>query len=547
MKTINVTSATFMSAASLLSASLFTEVTGLSSSAQSSLVAHYDGRIGLDTTGSVVNSWTPVDGNGVLISSMTATSTASGAGAPELINYNGSSSLIFTDSTGSGDGRYLTGSLSNSASSDFTVIWLGHYKNGAPFATSGTYAYNIGPNNISHQRDDFGDGFRVELYNGTTYGGDDITALDGVDTVWSTVLTADSHTAYANGINLNVAGAPTNNVVANATINIGAFNASGYDLVGEISHILVFDTSLSNADRLLIEDWLAQQARPPAISISVQNKIAELTWTGAGHLLSSDDLKEWRVEAGATSPMTWTIDKNREFFRLAKQFTEVPKGAVFRTQVTSYTWRDLEYDLDSGDLYLCGEQTHGLDLYDAGGNDFWWCYMNSGSAGSGLLEFLMDNNLNAAAMKATATSGGWAGYTAANYSFLTFQPLASHKTYINTDAPSSPGGQETTRAYTDDYTEIPSDGLLFTVYRNSNSGIAYFGLGGPSLASVVSSRPPGDGTAEHDNGVRYDIALKVNIPLSDEKKLELLNKFKPVTPLYDDTYQPYYLVHPPGL
>ena len=86
----------------------------------------------------------------------------------------------------------------------------GNYKAEAPFATSGTYVYNIGPNNTSHQRDDGKGGFVVEQYNGTTYAGDDITAYDGVTTVWSTVITADNHTFYANGENLNVGGTPSN-------------------------------------------------------------------------------------------------------------------------------------------------------------------------------------------------------------------------------------------------------------------------------------------------------------------------------------------------
>jgi len=106
-----------------------------------------------------------------------------------------------------------------------------------------------------------------------------------------------------------------------------------------------------------------------------------------------------------------------------------------------------------------------------------------------------------------------------------------------------PGGLETT----DDSTTIPLTGLLYAVYRNSGSATAYFGLGGPSLDAVVTPRPPGDGTANHDNGLRYDIAFKVNIPLTEEKKLEFINQFTPVIPLYHDSSVPYYLVHPAGL
>ena len=75
---------------------------------------------------------------------------------------------MFDDTAEGDDGRYLEGTLSNDGSTAFTVIWRGQYSADAPFATSGTYAYNIGPNATSHQRDDGKGGFVVEQYNGTT-------------------------------------------------------------------------------------------------------------------------------------------------------------------------------------------------------------------------------------------------------------------------------------------------------------------------------------------------------------------------------------------
>ena len=188
---LSATIATYSICLSDTSASLFDDVPGLSTAARSALVAHYDGRTGVATTGSVVESWIPVDGDGMLLPGMVASSTQRGSGAADLITYDGSDRLIFDDTSTAADGRYLSGSLANSGTSDFTIFWLGHYKDGAPFATSGTYAYNVGLNNISHQRDDGNGGFRVEMYNGTTYTGDDIIAYDGIDTVWSTVITAD--------------------------------------------------------------------------------------------------------------------------------------------------------------------------------------------------------------------------------------------------------------------------------------------------------------------------------------------------------------------
>ncbi|MBI24406.1 MAG: hypothetical protein CMN05_12610 [Roseibacillus sp.] len=486
---------------------------------------------------------------------MVASSTQRGSGAADLITYDGSDRLIFDDVSTNSDGRYLAGNLVNAGTSDFTIFWLGHYQDGAPFATSGTYAYNVGLNNISHQRDDGGGGFRVEMYNGTTYAGDDITAYDGIGTVWSTVITATTHDTYANGMNLNVGGSPANSVVANAAIVIGAYSSGGYDLVGEIRQMIIFESALDDDDRGFVEAYLGSLAGLPPqpeptplqpLKLTIDDGLAELTWNADAHLLSSSDLVEWFIEAEATSPLSWEIDKEREFFRLVTGFTAIPRGVVLRTRFESDTYREIEYHVDTGELFFLGEQAHGLDFY-GGSNNLWWCGLNSANHGSGLLEFLMDRNEEAAAMKAIAVASGWTTYASPTYSFLTLEPLSSQKTYINLAAPASPGQTETTEAYTGDYDEISSSRMFFVLYRNTSSGAAYLGLGGPSLDAIASPQPPGDGSSNRDNGVRMDIALKTAIPLSEEDKLELINRFLPVRPLYGDASSAYFYRHPPGL
>ena len=164
--------------------------------------------------------------------------------------------------------------------------------------------------------------------------------------------------------------------------------------------------------------------------------------------------------------MTWKIDKKKEFFRLVTKFTEIPRGIVLRTRFASDTYREIEYHVDTGELFFHGEQYHGLDYY-GGSDDFWWCTLNSVSHGSGLLDFLMDHNDNAAAMKAIALANGWTTYSSDNYSFLTMEPLPSQKTYINHTAPVSPGQTNTTEAYTTDYEKIANDQLLYVLYRET--------------------------------------------------------------------------------
>ena len=159
----------------------------------------------------------------------------------------------------------------------------------------------------------------------------------------------------------------------------------------------------------------------------------------------------------------------------------------------------------------------------------------------------MGRNKNAASTKAKALKNGWLTYNQSFYSFLEFKPLAAQNTFVNHTAPKTIGESGTTEAYTEDYNVIDNSNIFYVIYRNSNNGNIYSGLGGPSLNQVVDPLPPGDGTSNRDNGVRADIAFKAIIPLSDSDKLELFNKFPPQKAIYDDNSEAYYYVHPDGL
>jgi hypothetical protein len=230
-----------------------------------------------------------------------------------------------------------------------------------------------------------------------------------------------------------------------------------------------------------------------------------------------------------------------------KEFRETSKGIVLRTKIGSHTWREAQYNLDTGELFLIGEQTHGFDHYTSNGNDFWWCYMNTSNRGSGLVEFLMDRNKDAVSTKSKALENGWLTYDKNIYSFIEFEPLAKQKTFVNLSAPKTPGEPDTTDAYTEDYNAIDNSKLFYVIYRNSGNGNIYSGVGGPSINQVVGSPPPGDGSSNRDNGVRADIAFKAIINLSVSDKLELLNRFPPKEKVFDDNSKPYHYVHPHGL
>ena len=535
---------------------LLTAVPELSSKAIDSLVAHYDGSKGVETVDNAVVSWTPVDSTGQLMDSMIVQSAQKGNGGSDLISYDGTGKLFFDDTSVAADGRYLTGKLSNTETKEFTIFWLGHYKADAPFATSGTYAYNIGLSNTSHQRDDGKGGFVVEQYNGITYSGNDISEYDDQTTVWSTVLTADSHSFYANGKNLNLGGMPTNNIKANADIVIGAYSSSGYDFVGEIEQLIIFSSALNTKDRKLIENHLyggafsgddEKDKKQPEISIKRDSGSTELRLSEGSHLLSSYDLKNWFIipEAGLSLPIE--EGKDKAFYQAASEFVEIPSGIVLRTRIASDTWREAEYHLDTGEFFFIGEQSHGFDHYTSHGNDLWWCYMNTTNKGSGLIEYLMEKNINSMFDKSKSVENGWLGYKSDIYSFLRLKPLGSQKTFSNQEKPEIEGNNDTTEAYTKDYKEVDNSEVDFVLYKNEDNGNIYMGIGGPSFKKIVDPLPPGDGSTNRDNGIRGDIAFKALITLSVTHKLELINKFLPRKALYDNRSEPYYYDHPDGL
>ncbi|MEZ5301433.1 MAG: choice-of-anchor Q domain-containing protein [Verrucomicrobiales bacterium] len=301
---------------------LFADLPCLSLEARASLLAHFDGRTGVATTEgtNTVESWVPVDGARHPLPAMAVTNM--GTGAPGLITYDGSGTLNFDDQ-GSNE-RFLRGQLTNAAGSEMTVVWFGHYDAGNPAENSGAYAFNIGLNQISHQRDNFSGGFTVEMYNGTTYSGRvNIAPLDGFDTVWTTRVTANSHTAWAGNTDLDIAGSPTYNISANADIILGAFGPSGYDFVGEMQQLVIFESALGEGDRLLLQEYFEGGMQPiplyPPTITPQEGGTFQVTWSGYNVVLQrSTDLIFWATISEAVSPMTFPAPSEGPlFFRLA--------------------------------------------------------------------------------------------------------------------------------------------------------------------------------------------------------------------------------------
>ncbi len=206
-----------------------------------------------------VTTWTAKN-NGALV----LTSTGN---APQQITFsatgmNGVPTVQFTDATG--NDQWLRGDLPAGVNlTDATVFWLGYYAT-APDGF-GNYVYSIGTSagngasQLSHQKQDG----RVEIYNGqTTFTGADISARDDVYTVWRSEYRggtpAVSHAAFAEGVDLGV---PGNTVGYNVNpdphpVYVGGWQGSGYNIVGNVSELLVYQGILSAADALAVECYL---------------------------------------------------------------------------------------------------------------------------------------------------------------------------------------------------------------------------------------------------------------------------------------------------
>lgn len=299
----------------------------LSQAARDSLVAHFDGRTGVVTVdgSSDVSSWTPLGAAGTPISEMALTSVPrAGGGAPSLIAYRGSGTLSFDDSRVEGEGRFLDGFLTNSGGTEMTVVWYGHYDAGALAEDSGAYAFNIGLNELSHQRDNLtSGGFTVKIHNGATYPGTvDITPFDGIDTVWTTRVSVGGHSAFAGGTDLDIQGSPTYRFGAEAEIVLGGSGPSGFDFIGDMKQLVIFESALSETDRLLLQDYFEGGLvpiipQPP--TVTEVGGMFEITWRERNVVLQrSTDLIHWASLPDAVSPLTVPPPAGgREYYRLA--------------------------------------------------------------------------------------------------------------------------------------------------------------------------------------------------------------------------------------
>ena len=124
------------------------------------------------------------------------------------------------------------------------------------------------------------------------------------------------------------------------------------------------------------------------------------------------------------------------------------------------------------------------------------------------------------------------------------QPRASDAlAFTNTDAPETdkpPVLYSTTRPNTTDYVEITSDPLVWLLLWDPDTDLIYLGVGGDGVSAQLDGAvPPGDGTDDHDNGVRVHISFHVKLLLGDKDKKELQSRFSKEDALYDEDSEAY--------
>lgn len=241
-------------------AALFQELPGLSAAAQNSLVAHFDARTGVGITAGEVTGWTPVDGDGDALPGRALTRSGLLTG---VISYDGDDTVSWTAPSGGGTGL-LVGTLNGvPAGTAYTVFWRGqHTVPSANSAGSHPFLLNSASLNVSSGRSGTAGGSRIELLDDNIfYLGASIAAYDNQTTVWSTVFSGATHRAYADGTDLAVAGTPSYRLLANPSLTIGGA-AGGRHFNGELSDLIIFHSALGDADRMLVEGYLAAVPEP---------------------------------------------------------------------------------------------------------------------------------------------------------------------------------------------------------------------------------------------------------------------------------------------
>eukprot|EP00751_Fragilariopsis_kerguelensis_P027586 CAMPEP_0170861706 /NCGR_PEP_ID=MMETSP0734-20130129/18438_1 /TAXON_ID=186038 /ORGANISM="Fragilariopsis kerguelensis, Strain L26-C5" /LENGTH=459 /DNA_ID=CAMNT_0011235967 /DNA_START=48 /DNA_END=1427 /DNA_ORIENTATION=- len=205
--------------------------------------------------------------------------------------------------------------------------------------------------------------------------------------------------------------------------------------------------------------------------------------------------------------------------------------------------RYFQYDTQTNKVRIRGETYHGTD-YEAYGK--WWIcgltyaqnYWNE-AGGHGFIEFIMDHSLPSQQEQleqAREEDYRPVIYYRSRCRIAILEAEKSMKVWANKEAPSVKGGWETTKPNATNYNLLwkgKRDDAHWTFsycYGEKDPLYAHQMFFAVNHDAVVDANngllPPGDGTPEHDNGVRVDMSFKTTLVLSDEDKCKLKQQFQ---------------------
>jgi hypothetical protein len=171
--------------------------------------------------------------------------------------------------------------------------------------------------------------------------------------------------------------------------------------------------------------------------------------------------------------------------------------------------RSVQFHPETGEVLFVGEAEHGLDWFDGGGG-FWWCSLGA-SGTAPVLSFLLREGTLEAGDDPELLPPGLAGLYVdpAHYSVLRLDLLAGARVRVNTTSgETSPDS---------DYRDIDPSGVAVFLYQAVDGSLNIAVMGAAVEAQLGAGEGLGDGTADRDNGLRLDLALRATLDLPEEK------------------------------
>lgn len=235
------------------------------------LVAHFrvsNSSVARDSSGNVI-SWTADNNSGIVLN-------AAGTNNPGNITYsatgmNGAPEIVVNDFTN--QNRYMTGAIGGTRTAT-TIFWLGFYQPGRGGSLgdgAGQYLYSYGADGADgSQMDHQIDGGNFEMFGGAgTQTGNSISSLNGVRTVWTTYYgqgTGNSHSAFAGTTSLGIPATNGGNYSVSGNLILFGFQGStagvspGFNFVGNIGELIIYDGIVSDTDATAVRTYLAGRA-----------------------------------------------------------------------------------------------------------------------------------------------------------------------------------------------------------------------------------------------------------------------------------------------